>query len=195
MPERLLRTFIALSVPTQVRTVQDMLKTTIEAQRKVLKWVHPNSIHVTVKFNGPTPEDLIPRLNDRLNNLVAQFQPLTMQITGTGCFPTPSRPRVLWLGLEGDLKQLHVLVQQVHRVLEKFGFPDESERFKPHVTIARLRYPQKHTPDISSFLQTEYENIHLVTDRIHLISSELLPGGPVYSNLGTHYFSSQSHKE
>ncbi|NQT97432.1 MAG: RNA 2',3'-cyclic phosphodiesterase [Candidatus Marinimicrobia bacterium] len=195
MPERLLRTFIALSVPNQVRTVQDMLKTTIEAQRKVLKWVNPNSIHVTVKFNGPTPEDLIHRLNDRLNNLVAQFQPIKMQITGTGCFPTPSRPRVLWLGLEGDLKQLHGLVQQVHRVLEKFGFPDESKRFTPHVTIARIRYPQKNTPDISSYLQTKYEKIHLVTDRIHLISSELLPGGPVYTNLGTHYFTSPSNKE
>ncbi len=195
MPERLLRTFIALAVPKRVSAVQEMLKTTIEAKRTKLKWVNPNSIHITAKFLGPTPEKLIDKINYRLKNLAEQFQPLNFKITGTGCFPTPNRPRVLWLGMDGELEQLQELVRLIHNVLDKFGFPDESERFKPHVTIARIRYPQKHTPDINSFLRTQYNSINLVTDRIHLISSELLPGGPIYTNLGTHYFSPQPVKE
>ncbi len=195
MPERLLRTFIAVSVPNKVGKIQEMVKTIIPADQKGLKWVNPNSIHLTLKFNGPTPAEIIPEMNLALNKITRDFTPIKLLISNTGCFPGSGRPRVLWLGMAGAVNQLHLLVNRIHGAMEKFGFADESTKFNPHVTIGRIRYPQKKDIDISNFLNTSYEKINMVTDRIHFLSSELLPGGPVYSNLGTHYFSPKSDKE
>ncbi len=190
MPERLLRTFIAIAVPRTVNEVQGMLKTTIDKRDKAIKWVKPNSIHLTLKFIGPTQPDMVPIISERLQKLVLDFQPLELRITGTGCFPDPRRPRVLWLGMEGDTDGLKSVAKAVHGSLVDLGFPDESKKFVPHITLARIRYPQKKTPDIDSFLSSEYNNITMRTDRIHLLSSELLPSGAVYSNLGTFHFTS-----
>ncbi len=195
MPERLLRTFISISVPKQVITVQEMLKTTVSSKPDGVKWVRSNSVHITLKFNGPTPADLIPKMNADLKSAVSRFAPIKLSIAGTGCFPNRDYPRVLWLGVDGETEQLQLLVNEIHSVMGNLGYPDESDQFKPHVTIARLPSKQKQTPDIDTFLKSRFEPVAMFTDRIHVISSELLPGGPVYSNLGTHYFSPQPEKE
>ncbi|MFH1851137.1 MAG: RNA 2',3'-cyclic phosphodiesterase [Candidatus Neomarinimicrobiota bacterium] len=195
MPERLLRTFISVAVPSRIGTVCDMLRTTIPASEKAIRWTKMNSIHLTLKFIGPTPADLIPEINRRLRQAVSGIEAMSLAVAGTGCFPDPRRPRVIWLGMTGELDRLHDLATKVHNCVVDLGIPDESAAFKPHITIARIKYPQKRTPDISAILRTEYQPVALTTDRIHLISSELLPGGPVYSNLGTHYFALQLQQE
>lgn len=195
MADRLLRTFIAIAVPGRVKTVQEMLKSTLDHSRKSIRWMRSGAIHLTLKFNGPTPGEIVPKITSRLDNLAAAFQPFELEITGTGCFPDPRRPRVLWLGVGGAVEPLRDLTARIHRALSPLGFPDEGSQFTPHVTIGRLRYPQKHTPDITRFLQTAYQSIPVEVDRIHLISSELLPEGPVYMTLGTSYFSPESEKE
>ncbi len=192
MPERLLRTFIALSVPKQVATVQGMLQTTLEAKRKAVRWVKPNAIHLTLKFNGTTPPDIVPAMNDALKTAVQGIEPIDLNIRDTGCFPSVDRPRVLWLGIGGEVEKLKNLASRIHAAMAEHGYPDESENFHPHITMARIKYPQRQTPEIGGFLNVAYQAVPMHSDRIHLISSELLPTGPIYSNLGTHYFSPSS---
>ncbi len=192
MPERLLRTFIALAVPKQIVAVGGLLKTTMNVKHKALRWVKPNAMHLTLKFNGTTPPDSVPAMEAALKEVAAKITPFRLEVQGTGCFPSPTRPRVLWLGIGGEVDKLQQLVAGVHCALAELGYPDESKDYHPHVTLARIKYPQKQTPDITSFLNTEYQAISMQSDRIHLISSELLPTGPVYTNLGTYYFSPDS---
>lgn len=194
MPERLLRTFVAASVPNQVAAIRDRLATTID-DRGILRWVRPNAIHLTLKFLGPTPADVLPRIDSGLERVARGFRPLELVVCGTGCFPNERRPRVLWLGLDGAVDELQEVVRSVHGLLAPLGFPDESTGFTPHITVARISYPRKTTPDVRPFLQSSYEAIPMSVDRLHLISSELLPGGPVYTRLGTHYFSPPLVKE
>jgi 2'-5' RNA ligase len=67
------------------------------------------------------------------------------------------------------------------------GYPKENKEYVPHLTLARIKYPQKNTPDISSFLNAEYEPIKLQTNKIHFMRSELFFKGSVYTILDTHY--------
>ena len=58
-----------------------------------------------------------------------------------------------------------------------------NQKYIPHITIAKIKYPQKHTPDISQFSNSYYDPIVFNADRVQFLSSELLPSGAVHSLL------------
>jgi len=185
---KLLRTFIAVPVPRQVLVVRDMLISTINPKSGKIRWVAKGNLHLTLRFLGPTPEESLDNINDLLTKELSTCDPLELQIAGTGCFPKPERPRILWLGIEGQVAELQGLVQRINSGLESLGFPPEEREYHPHLTLARIKYPQKRTPAIQNFLNTTYEPISLQVNRLQFISSELFPNGPVYTILGTHFF-------
>lgn len=187
MTHKLLRTFISVTVPKEVVSVQDMLKTTIQLQKGNIRWVKRGQIHLTLKFLGHTPPENVDEINSVINRVVSNHDPFDLTVSGTGCFPDPKRPRTLWLGLNGDTESLKSLVNEINKELDPLGFPAESEEFIPHITVARIKYPPQWTPDISSFLQTTFEPISMTVNRVRFMASDLLPNGPLYSILGTHF--------
>ena len=58
----------------------------------------------------------------------------------------------------------------------------------PHITLARIKYPQKYTPNIDLFLKSSYDPIDLSLDRVQFFASELLPSGTIYTLLKTFPF-------
>tara|TARA_Y100000031_G_scaffold132650_1_gene153915 strand:- start:198 stop:491 length:294 start_codon:yes stop_codon:yes gene_type:complete len=97
--------------------------------------------------------------------------------------------------MTGTINRLNNFVSDINISLEKLGFPIEEKEFIPHITIGRVSYPPKSTPDISTFLQTKYESIPMSITRVRLICSELFPNGPIYSILGTHFLTTKGSKE
>ncbi|NOZ75290.1 MAG: RNA 2',3'-cyclic phosphodiesterase [FCB group bacterium] len=186
---RLLRTFLAVRLPSEVVDIQRMIKTTVELKKGGLKWVRPGQIHLTLKFLGHTLREAIPDIKSVIDNIVTPEYGFDSELRGTGCFPTPERPRVLWLGIEKNKKRITELVQKLNTALDKIGYPADDQEYIPHVTVGRIKYPPKQTPNISQFLQTEYSPIPFQVARIHFMSSELFPEGPVYSILSTHQLS------
>ena len=195
MSDQLLRTFISVTIPKEILSLQEMLKTTIDFKGKNLKWVKSGQIHLTLKFIGYTPPDLVEKINEIISEVVKRHEWIELLVNGTGCFPVPSRPRVLWLGITGTINRLNNFVSDINVSLEKLGFPIEEKEFIPHITIGRVSYPPKSTPDISTFLQTKYESIPMSITRVRLICSELFPNGPIYSILGTHFLTTKGSKE
>ena len=189
MSERLLRTFISVTLPKKIVSVSNMLQTTVISQKDNIKWVNPGNIHLTLKFLGHTPFEAADNINEVLKDLVTNHSGMELNITGTGCFPKIERPRVLWLGIDGNIDQLQDFVADLNIKLEKLGFPLDENEFIPHITLARIKYPPKDTPDISNFINTSYDPIKFNINRIRFMSSELFPNGPIYSILGTHFLS------
>ncbi|GAH69849.1 unnamed protein product, partial [marine sediment metagenome] len=113
------------------------------------------------------------------------FPSLHVCVEGTGVFPVPTRPRVLWLGVTGDLHQLQALEQAIHQVVGPMGFPREEREFIPHITLGRVRYPQKITPDVAKFLHAEYEPVNCPLQALHLYESRLGNKGITYIPLAT----------
>ncbi len=187
MNERLIRTFISVTLPKKIVTVSNMLKTTINSKKDNVNWVNPGNIHLTLKFLGYTPFEAIDKINEELKGLVLNYSAMELMINGTGCFPKIERPRVLWLCVDGDISQLQVFVSDLNKKMENFGFPLDEKKYIPHITLARIKYPPKDTPDITNFINTSYEPLKFSINRIRFMSSELFPNGPIYSILGTHF--------
>ena len=183
MTEKLLRTFLAIPVPRDVSSKKNMLYSTLENVDGDINWVKNAQLHLTMKFLGYTPESAINDVIDHIEKITPNMNPFDLKIEETGCFPVPTRPRILWLGLKGNLDLLKSMVESIENVLEPLGFPKESRDILPHITLARIKYPQKHTPNVDPFLKSSYDPIDFPVDRMQFFSSELLPTGAVYTIL------------
>lgn len=192
MSERLLRTFISVTLPKGIVSLSNMLKTTIKPTKDNVNWVNPGNIHLTLKFLGQTPYEATDEINKVLKEAVVNHSLIELEIKETGCFPKIECPRVLWLGVEGNIGQLQKFVADLNIKLEILGFPLDENEYIPHITLARIKYPPKDTPDITNFINASYEPIRFNINRIRFMSSELFPTGPIYSILGTHYLGENS---
>jgi 2'-5' RNA ligase len=74
-------------------------------------------------------------------------------------------------------------VKKIETCLEDVGYLKKETAYSPHITLARIKYPQKNTPDISPFLKSSYDPIDFPIDRVQFYSSELLQTGAVYTML------------
>ena len=188
MSERLIRTFVSVSVPKELVNIQSMLKSTIEPKGVKVRWVMNGKMHLTLKFIGNTTQGSIDNLNEALFNVVKSAKVINLSISGTGAFPVKGRPNVLWLGIKGDIDELKQLTVNINNSLEPLGFITEKRDFLPHVTIARIKSNQKKIPNISNYLNTTFTELPMKIVKISLMQSESFSKGTFYTILGTHFF-------
>ena len=188
MSERLIRTFVSVSVPKEIVNIQSMLKSTVEPKGVKVRWVMNGKMHLTLKFIGNTTQGSIDNLNEALFNVVKSAKVINLSISGTGAFPVKGRPNVLWLGIKGDIDELKQLTVNINNSLEPLGFITEKRDFLPHVTIARIKSNQKKIPNISNYLNTTFTELPMKIVKISLVQSESFPKGSFYTILGTHFF-------
>ena len=185
MNEKLKRTFLCFPVPLEVRSKKNMLYSTLEGSPAQINWVKNNNLHLTLKFIGYTTQSQIPKIISILSKITIKYKPFKLVINSTGCFPKKERPRTLFLGVEGRLNVLSDLFQNIENEFEKIHIEKDRKEFFPHITLASIKYPQTHTPDIDLFLKSSYDPIDLSMDRVQFFSSELLPSGAIYTLLKT----------
>ena len=188
MSERLVRTFVSVSVPKEIVNIQSMLKSTVEPKGVKVRWVMNGKMHLTLKFIGNTTQGSIDNLNEALFNVVKSAKVINLSISGTGAFPVKGRPNVLWLGIKGDIDELKQLTLNINNSLEPLGFITEKRDFLPHVTIARIKSNQKKIPNISNYLNTTFTELPMKIVKISLVQSESFSKGTFYTILGTHFF-------
>ena len=185
MNEILKRTFLCFPVPMEVRSKKNMLYSTLEKSPAQIKWVKNDNLHLTLKFIGYTTESQISKIINILSKITIDYKPFQLIINKTGCFPKKERPRTLFLGVDGQINSLNDLFQNIETELEKIDIEKDRNQFFPHITLAKIKYPQAHTPDIDLFLKSSYDPIDLSLDRVQFFSSELLPSGAIYTLLKT----------
>lgn len=131
------RLFIAIDLPPEVKTVLGELQTQLGQQTRAARWADPNGTHLTLKFLGEVPVSQIAAVTEGLERATRTSQPLTLRTAVPGGFPKPDRPRVLWLGVAGDLDALRELHAAIEREIAPLGFPTEQRPFAPHLTLGR----------------------------------------------------------
>ena len=185
MSDNLIRTFISIPVPNEVKSKKNMLYSTLENSPSNISWVKNEQLHLTLKFLGHTPEASFDNIKSEISKVASTVNPFKLVVDKTGCFPKKERPRVLWLGINGNTVALNDLFLRIDKKMDKIGFPCLDKEFIPHITLAKVKYPQKHTPDISTFLKSSYDPIDFTADRVQFLTSELLPSGTFYTLLGS----------
>ncbi len=119
----------------------------------------------------------------------AVFTLFVCAISGLGVFPGPTRVRVVWVGLTGDLEMLGRLQKNIETALEPLGFKPEARAFTPHLTLGRVRDDAR--PDerqgLGQIIGETKETIDVTFDvgAVHLFRSQLQPTGAVYSKIAT----------
>ncbi|MFC1620489.1 RNA 2',3'-cyclic phosphodiesterase [Candidatus Neomarinimicrobiota bacterium] len=180
MSKDILRTFFGFSLPREVSRTASGLRTLVEDPKNAVRWVKGENIHLTVRFLGATPKTVLEQIGPAITEKLKNCTPMMVHIDRTGVFPVPSRPRILWMGVEGDISPLQEIERNIHEVVGPLGFPKEQRPFVPHVTIGRVRYPQKITPDVSKFINAEFDQIECPLNELHLFESRPADKGVVY---------------
>lgn len=178
------RLFAAIEIPPEVRDRVAAVRDRLRDAGWRAKWVTPEGTHLTLKFYGNVPVDDIPALRAALRPAVATARPFTIEAAGAGAFPNPRRPRVLWLGVAGDVRRLGALQRSVEQASAAQGYPPEERAFHPHLTVARVR-PE----DLGSLRDLERRLAEIAAlpplpipvDRVTLFRSELRRTGAVYT--------------
>ncbi len=195
----LVRAFVALELPEQVKaylaSLQESLQATARRQRldlgRSLKWVAPEGIHLTLRFLGGVDVELLAPLRQAVETAGAGVIAPHLQLVSLGAFPSPRQPRVLWAGLAGDIAIVETLQQRLTGELAKLGFVPEKRPFTPHLTLARVREqagPQERRA-VAALAATapSVAELAFVAERLSLLKSELLPSGARYEALHTVY--------
>ncbi len=185
-----IRSFIAIELPVEVREQLLILENKLKGKLNIpASWVKPDNIHLTLKFLGNVPQEKISYIGDALTTIMQQVPPFYLELDAPGAFPNAKRPRILWVGLAGDLRELVTLHKDIDTVLNCLGFPPENRPFSPHLTLCRIRenMPATLITDIGHTLNTvEVEdNARFQVVELTLFKSLLTPGGPIYTRLIT----------
>jgi 2'-5' RNA ligase len=189
MSEKPVRTFVAVELDDLVRQglseVQDKLQR--QLGNRWVRWVRPEGIHLTLNFLGNVPAGRLDAIEEALAHACRGLGPSVVRPGGLGCFPNPRRPRVVWVGLTGDVPALLALQKATTRALEDLGFSPESRAYSPHLTLGRVR--QEVSGGDRAVIGTCVEKtatLHLNAIRVETVSlmrSDLSPQGAQYHRL------------
>jgi RNA 2',3'-cyclic 3'-phosphodiesterase len=100
------------------------------------RWVGRDTQHVTLAFFGEVPASRVPLLTDALTGVLSEVD-VHLRLAGAGTFPEKGDPRVLWVGVDGDVEELAGLAQVAASAGRSAGIDVDRRAYRPHVTIGR----------------------------------------------------------
>jgi len=191
-----MRAFLAIELPpaiqNQVRIVQQNGQQQLNQLqlRGLFSWTPAQNVHLTLSFLGEIDAGQQRTLAERYARLVERQPAFQLGLTRLGFFPNARAPRIVWLGLDGDLTILDALQRSSEQLVQQIGFAPEERPFSPHLTIARTRRNAERRDlaragqallDPATELIPTGLNTPFQVNKIVLMRSELLPSGARYT--------------
>lgn len=170
----MLRLFIAVPLPAEIRAACALLQTRMPGAR----WVKADNLHLTLRFVGEADGATYEALRETLGE--ARGRPFELALGGLGHFPPRGAPRVLWAGVERS-EPLAALQRRAERAVQAAGVPPEGRGYSAHLTLARLeRTPAR---AVGEYLAANnlFKAGPFRVESFALLSSKLRPDGPVYT--------------
>jgi len=183
----MLRLFIAIELPLDVQEIIGAAQSDLARQPMPVRWADPAGSHLTLKFLGSTPGERVGLIEAALEQVAQRHQPFLLETARVGVFPNLKAPRVVWLGIAGDLGALGAIQQDVEQFVAPLGYPTERRPFNAHLTLGRT-IKRAQPVDVARIGQvvsvaTAIAPAAWQVSRVSLMRSELGPGGPRYSRL------------
>lgn len=183
------RCFVAIEIP---QTVQELLKhvqTRLQSEIRPASWTKLGNFHLTLKFLGDVHLQKIDGVSEVIQSVADAQAPFSLEFGKVGAFPNLNRPRVLWVGIKHGASTVSRLAKVVNLELKHLGFPIDN-RFRPHLTLARLRTPMNLEPLGNMLCQYDAIDGALVSvNEMRLMQSYLHPNGAIYTSLNVCHFS------
>ena len=180
------RLFIGIDISADARRraasyVEELRRTAGDLR---VGWERPEKLHITLKFLGDVPETRLGLMEAALGMAAAEIGSYIASLSGTGYFPPRGFPRVLWLGVD-DQGETARVSSSLENELAGRGYPREIREFSPHLTIGRLREPERSRKLAEIHLQKKFEPISFKVSELVLYESSLQPSGSIHTRLQT----------
>jgi RNA 2',3'-cyclic 3'-phosphodiesterase len=174
-----MRCFVAIELDESIieaaGDLQDELREAADLERGQVKWVKPESMHLTLKFLGDVESDRISGISEIVEGVARKHAGFKLEVEGAGCFGRPAK--VLWIGVAKDDK-LTALQKDIEKALSKAGWAEEERPFTSHLTLCRIdsSFAGRKLAEIAD----DYKDTHfgsISVDSVCLFESELGPTG------------------
>ncbi len=190
--EEIWRVFCAIELPrqTRLRLLSHIEKLQARVPELRASWSRESNIHLTLKFLGETPHQLVWKFDSALTRAIKGISAFPILISGCGVFPRPRDPRVLWVGISDPERQLVNLQSRIEAESEQEGFAREARQFHPHLTLARLRTREGAREIARAHEELQFAPEEIPVNEVLLIRSELSSQGSRYSTISKHVLDS-----
>jgi 2'-5' RNA ligase len=180
----MIRSFIAIELPEETRQTLAAIQQELKRTGAGVRWVKPSSIHLTLKFLGNVHPAQVEDIAAAVAGAVRHEPPVTLHAAGVGAFPSQRKPRVIWVGLQGQVERLGHIQARLEKALQPLGFAPEKRPFRPHLTLGRIK-DRRGLPNLVDALAAldvpEFNSFD--ADEIILYKSDLRPTGAIYTKL------------
>ncbi len=179
-----MRLFVAVNYPARLRQKIARLCRPLEEAGIPGRWIEPDQVHLTLKFIGEVPNSAVDAISSVLVEVAGRFRPFDMRFGAIGAFPSPRRPRVVWLGVE-PTPALRFIKDDIEKRFAELDIPREERPYQPHITLGRA----PHAAEAGEFRRLEEITRSLkITDEyrvthLDLMQSKLGPAGAIHTRL------------
>lgn len=174
----MVRLFVAIDIPDDIREQFREIQEVLRQSRARLNIVDHESMHITLKFIGEVTGSSLSQICEALSGI--EIAPFALDL-GIIAANNPKIPRVIWAEVQdpGSCRSLAGLVDDA---LTPLGIEPEKRRFRPHITLARVKqfHPSLFEP-LAEVITACSGTIPV--DRFTLKKSELTPDGPIYTDI------------
>lgn len=179
-----MRLFAAIPVPDDVKQYARMMRNELGRARPDIKWVEYENYHLTLKFLREVNEKDLAEVKRNLHLAGDASPAFHLSAGGIGFFPNRNRPRVIWMGIKGELNKAEFLADRVDAYLATMGFEPEKDH-RLHLTLGRIRSENgfKQMLDVLDKMPGKDKLRSFKVEHFHLIESVLSPAGPKYALL------------
>lgn len=172
-----MRVFVAaLITDSTKRDISDYINS-IKGSISGVKWEKPEKLHITLKFLGTVESELSEKIVKELFGELKNTESFSLDFDELDVFPNMRKPRVLVLKLVNSA-EIQCLHKEVEKACSKYGFDTETRKFKPHITIGRIKGRFK-LSDIAG--EPVFEPLKI--SKIAVVESRIDSEGSTYRNL------------
>jgi len=188
-----IRCFIAIELSPDIKQALGRIEAELEKNISGVKWVKPENIHLTLKFLGSIDKETVEGIKKILDDIAGGARPFKIRLSAAGAFPDPSRPRVIWVGIDEGKDESTRLADGIEEKAAALGIEKESRPFHPHLTLARVKFIKDKDAVKRALPSLKVPQAEMTADKITLFRSTLMGAGPVYTAI--HEVSLQKNRD
>jgi 2'-5' RNA ligase len=186
------RLFIAVPIAPEIKQGISEFSEQWKPKTSFQKWVHPDDLHITLKFIGSTDDSKIEEIVRRVREVSQSCADFALAVKGIGTFGRPGAPQILWAGVGGATDRLKSLQTAIESEMIPLGYAAENRAYSPHVTIARkyagsVKFDRAMLESMTErFLEMEWNVKHIAVYKTHMNRA------PMYEEIARESLSSSS---
>ena len=101
-----IRSFLGFELPPDIKTIISKVSRAGKELPLDVRWVKLDNIHLTIIFMGNISEEQIEPIGKAVKQVCARYEGFNVTIEKLGFFGSRRNPRILWMGLGGDVHRM-----------------------------------------------------------------------------------------